>query len=458
MDAAQQLIHAPPDIKVQNDAHFNLLLSTHVPNDYYPRWVHSTDFPPPPDNLVTVANERKMQRVDDDINAIRMGYSSNLLGILIKFPEEEVGKDFPKEMHVPFPPYENETFRINMSKILNSVVESKYSYLIHEFQLHRDGALVPVEMDREILRRYSARHIPWNTANIDLFGPNYNGIFALYQGHFNPLQPPPPALRTSSAYQSSLVNKSRCPSPETMRSRLGQQRYDVLDRHCIDQLGMIGGADSYLKHYQGAIVVMPGNQVDDSSFMTHPHHFDKQASKAGLGAGLWNSFKEQYFGMVDAIARRAHRMKQRTLDIRAYLQSAGYAQRSARSDAGQHAYANSNIIRATKFHLCHEDRRNLHLPGVYQEYGKSLWIQVLATEMLRMVHAIGMDSNNTPGNNHLMKWDVPIPVISSFHVSNGPVSHPILGSIVTSSETWYRPTLRPLRFRYALRSRSNERD
>ena len=75
-----------------------------------------------------------MQRVDDDINAIRMGYSSNLLGILIKFPEEEVGKDFPKEMHVPFPPYENETFRINMSKILNSVVESKYSYLIHEFQ------------------------------------------------------------------------------------------------------------------------------------------------------------------------------------------------------------------------------------------------------------------------------------------------------------------------------------
>ena len=163
MDAAQQLIHAPPDIKVwlhaivfvshwnhqahqqlkakfmtlfqvQNDAHFNLLLSTHVPNDYYPRWVHSTDFPPPPDNLVTVANERKMQRVDDDINAIRMGYSSNLLGILIKFPEEEVGKDFPKEMHVPFPPYENETFRINMSKILNSVVESKYSYLIHEFQ------------------------------------------------------------------------------------------------------------------------------------------------------------------------------------------------------------------------------------------------------------------------------------------------------------------------------------
>lgn len=161
--AAQQLIHAPPDIKVwlhaivfvsnwnlpayqqlkakimtlfqvQNDAHFMLLLSTHVPNDYYPRWVDSTAFPPPPDNLVTSYNDRKMQRVDDDIDAIRMGYSSNLLGILIKFPEEEVGMDFAKELHVPFPPYENETFRINMSNILNSVLESKYSYLVHEFQ------------------------------------------------------------------------------------------------------------------------------------------------------------------------------------------------------------------------------------------------------------------------------------------------------------------------------------
>ena len=244
-----------------------------------------------------------------------------------------------------------------------------------------------------------------------------------------------------------------------MRARIGQIRYDVLDRHFIDQLGMIGGADPYLEHYLGAIVVMPGNQVDDSSFMTHPHHFDKQASKAELGVGLWASIKERYLGMVDVIARRARRMMQRVLAIRAYLQSPEYAQRSVRvSDAGQHAYANSNIIRANRFHLFHDDRRHLHLPGDDQEYGKSLWIQVFATEMLRMVHAIGMDVNNSIGNTHLIKWDVPISVISSFHVSNGPVSHPILGSIVTSSETWYRPTLRPLKFRYALRSRSSERD
>mmetsp|Transcript_9387 Transcript_9387/g.14072 ORF Transcript_9387/g.14072 Transcript_9387/m.14072 type:complete len:327 (-) Transcript_9387:278-1258(-) len=326
--------------------------------------------------------------------------------------------------------------------------------------MHRDGALVPVETDREILRKYSARNIPWPTANIDDFSPHYNGILALYQGgNFNPLQPPSHALRNSPAYQSSLVNKSRCPSPAVMRARIGQFRYDVLNRHCIDQLGMIGGVDSYLEHYLGAIVVMPGNQVDDTSFMTHPHHFDKQASKAGLGIGLWASIKDQLRGVVNSITRRARRMMKRVLAIRAYLQSPEYAQRSVReSDAGQHAYANCNIIRANGFHLCHNDRRHLHLPGDDQEYGKSLWIQVFATEMLRMVHAIGMDCTNNPGNNHLMKWDVPMPAISSFHVSNGPASHPILGSIVTSSETWYRPTLRPLKFRYALRSRSNERE
>lgn len=327
------------------------------------------------------------------------------------------------------------------------------------YRLDRAGALVPVEMDREILSQYTARHIPWPTTNIDHFGPHYNNILALYQGNFDPLQPPPYALRNSPAYQSSLVNKSRCPSPAVMSARIGQIRYNVLNRHSIEQLGIIGGADSFLSQCLGAIVVMPGNQVDDTSFMTHPHHFEKQASKAGLGTGLWARTKGRFRGVVNSIARRAHRMSQRALAIRAYLQSPVYAQRSAReSDAGLHAYANCNIIRANRFHLCHDDRRQLHLPGDDQEYGKSLWIQVLATEMLRMVHAIGMDGANTLGNNHLLKWDVPIPVISSFHVSNGPVSHPILGSIVTSSETWYRPTLRPLKFRYALRSRSNERE
>ncbi len=80
----------------------------------------------------------------------------------------------------------------------------------------------------------------------------------------------------------------------------------------------------------------------------------------------------------------------------------------------------------------------------------------IVTDMLRMVHAIGMNGQNSQGNCHLLKWDVPIPVISSFHASNGLASHPILGSIVTSSEDWYRPTLRPLQFRYALRSRRSE--
>ena len=162
--AAQQLISHPPTIKewlyaiafvshwnpqayqqlkarfmalfphVQNDAQFHLLMSLHVPHDYYPRWVDSTDFPHPPDNLVTDNIERKMRQVDEDIDAIRIGYANNLLGILISFPEDEVGKDFSKELYVPFPPYEDETFRIHVSNILNSVLESKYSYLVHEFQ------------------------------------------------------------------------------------------------------------------------------------------------------------------------------------------------------------------------------------------------------------------------------------------------------------------------------------
>ena len=91
--------------------------------------------------------------------------------------------------------------------------------------------------------------------------------------------------------------------------------------------------------------------------------------------------------------------------------------------------------------------------GNDQEYGQSLWFQVLASHDLRMVHAIGMDSTNQPDNNYLFKWDVLIPFISLFHGSNEPASHPILGSIMFSSEDFYRPTLRPLKFRYAIRSR-----
>lgn len=197
--------------------------------------------------------------------------------------------------------------------------------------------------------------------------------------------------------------------------------------------------------------------VDDTSFMTHPRHFDKQASKANLGIGLWADIQALYHNVVNSITRRSHRMMQTVTAIRTFLQSPDYTQKAAEeSNSGLHAYANCNIIQAYKFHLTHKDRRHLHLPGIEQEYGRSLWIQVLATDMLRMVHANGMDATNTIGNSHLLKWDVPIPVISSFHVSNGPVSHPILGSIVTSSEDWYRPTLRPLQFRYALRSRRSE--
>lgn len=317
-------------------------------------------------------------------------------------------------------------------------------------------------MDREILDRYCIRGIPWDTTVMDKFGPAYNGILAMYQGAtFNPLEPPPHHLRNTPAYHSLMVNKSRCPSPAGMRARMGQLRYNVMDRHFINQLGYPGGADPHFEEYVGCIMVFPGNDVDDSAFLTHPHHFEKQARKADLStgrgqAGLWTRIKDRYDGLLDQIFRRARRMMRRALEIRTFLQSAGYAERSAReSDCGQHAYATSNIIRAKRFHLCNSDRRHLHLPGGDdQEYGKSFWIQVLASDKLRLVHAIGMDYQ-ARGHEHLIKWDVPIPVIFSYHVSNGPVAHPILGSIVTSNETWYRPTLRPFKFRYAIRSRSN---
>ena len=309
-------------------------------------------------------------------------------------------------------------------------------------------------MDHEILNRYvNNRNIPWQTADIDLFNQHYNGnsIPTLYQGSL--LEPPPAALRNNSpAYDSSLLNKSRCPPPNTMTGRLGQPQYDTVDDHIINQMGMIGGFRPFLRRYHGCIMLMPGNMVDNTSFLTHPHHFDKQALKAGMMARLWSFILAIYFFFANAIFRRGRRMMQRALAIRVYLQSPGYAQTAAaESDSGLHAYANCNMIRAYIFHLTHRDRYRLHLPGNDQEYGRSLWFQVLASHDLRMVHAIGMDSTNHPDNKYLSKWDVLIPVISSFHGSNGPASHPILGSIMTSSEDFYRPTLRPLQFRYAIR-------
>ena len=68
--------------------------------------------------------------------------------------------------------------------------------------------------------------------------------------------------------------------------------------------------------------------------------------------------------------------------------------------------------------------------------------------LLEWIRRTNLTTNTSSNGMYVL-----IPVISSFHGSNGPASHPILGSIMTSGEDFYRPTLRPLQFRYATRSR-----
>ena len=256
------------------------------------------------------------------------------------------------------------------------------------------------------------------------------------------------------AYHSSMLNKSRGPTPATMFARIGQDRFEEIHRYLIDQCGFVGGFPAWLVPLIGTIVLSPGDQVDDTGIICHPHHFEKQAEKALQLNGLWRTIKAQIGNMVNATFLRVNQLLQRVIQIRVHLQSPLYALLSSvESNSGLHAYANCNIIRAYVCHLTHQDRCRIHLPGENDEYDRSLWIQVLATKYLKMVHAVGLDVFNTPGLEYILRWDVPIPVAFSYHVSNGPASHPILGSIVTASEDFYRPTLRPLQFRFALRSR-----
>ena len=121
--------------QVANVAQFNALLHANVPLQFFPQWVNPGDFPPPP-NTPVATNAGKIQRVHDDVEEIRTAFSSDLLGILVKFPKGDPteGVEEMKELHVPFPPYSNEEFRIRMSNILNSVLFSKYSYLVHQYQ------------------------------------------------------------------------------------------------------------------------------------------------------------------------------------------------------------------------------------------------------------------------------------------------------------------------------------
>jgi len=335
------------------------------------------------------------------------------------------------------------------------------------YRLGRYGKLMRIPIDQEIVSRRppAADNVAMLRSNFDNNATDLqqrNELMALRHGA-NMLSAPTGQLLNSTAYRATQFTKDRCPGVQDLIARIGQERFDDLDNTCRYQLGWIGGLALFLTKNEGRIVILPGDMVSEIGMALDPHHLNKQFNKAqGPNATRRNLWRE----VLDAfrlVANRASRLRRRARHylhaaatvIRPYLLSLGY-QRQDASNSGRHAYAHVNMLRGKSFHLTHNDRFDVNLPSDSNnllsddhEHGDCFTTQVIATHDSKEVHAIGLDATNLPGNSHLVRWGVPVVSIASFHHSNGPASNPILGSLVTDTEDFYRGTLTPFQYRYA---------
>jgi hypothetical protein len=330
------------------------------------------------------------------------------------------------------------------------------------FRIDRDGELGLIPIDAAILRLRQPvlDNVVIDRSNFDNNGvvgsQQQNDIITLRQHAVHPLSPPEGGDLDSIAYRSQHINKDRCPAAEQLIQLIGQERYNELDTYCREQLGWIGGLGAYLTRHKGRIVVLPGDMVSNIGIALDPHHLNKQYSKAGgQEANKWRAVWASFQNAVNALGRRATALRSAANTIRQYIVSLAY-QLDATSNSGRHAYANVNFLRGVVFQLIHRDRNEVNLPSnsnnlpsTWNEHGDSFVTHVIASHDSDTVHAVGLDTSNMPGNLYLVRWDVPVVSIGSYHTSVGPSSSPILGSVTTDVEDHYRPTLTPLKYRYA---------
>jgi hypothetical protein len=330
---------------------------------------------------------------------------------------------------------------------------------------------IPIDQQIVIRRPPAADNVAMLRSNFDNNATDLqqrNELMALRHNGANMLSAPNGQLLNSTAYRATQFTKDRCPGVQELIARIGQARFDDLDNTCRHQLGWIGGLSAFLMKNAGKIVILPGDMVSDTGIALDPHHLNKQFNKAhgaNVLRNLWREVLNTFRLVVDPESRLRKRARRylhvAATIIRPYLLSLGYQQQDA-SNSGRHAYAHVNIVRGTTFHHTHRDRFVVNLPSDSNnllsddhEHGDSFTTQVIATHDSKEVHAIGMDASNLPGSSQLVRWSVPVVSIASFHHSNGPASNPILGSLVTDTEDFYRGTLTPFQYRYAA-LRSNE--
>lgn len=336
------------------------------------------------------------------------------------------------------------------------------------YRLGRYGNLMRIDIDEEILNRRppAADIIAMSRSNFDNNATDpqqRNGLLALRHNGAQQLSPPNGQELNSTAYRATQFNKDRCPGLQELIARIGQERVDEIDNICRHQLGWIGGLARFLTKNEGKIVILPGDMVSEIGMALDPHHLNKQFNKAqgpnAMRRNLWREVLDAFRLVANGASRLRRRARQylhvASTVIRPYLLSLGY-QRQDASNSGRHAYAHVNMLRGKSFHLTHQDRYAVNLPSDSNnllsddhEHGDCFTTQVIATHDSKEVHAIGLDATGLPGNYYLVRWGVPVVSIASFHHSNGPASNPILGSLVTDTEDFYRGTLTPFQYRYA---------
>ena len=313
------------------------------------------------------------------------------------------------------------------------------------YRVNRTGDLVPIKIDKEVIDQDPTQHVTWANANFDQNSSQTNGIGALWYPNADLSCPPQGNELQSSAYQHTLVNKTRCPGPTALRDRIGQQLYDHWDKLATYEGGFPFGIAQVLKEHEGEICVIPGHWLNDTSLAIHAHFFNKQAVIAGEDPRLWDRIK----GRCATVMQRAQDLLQEASNVRQYIRSPGYAAANKTGHSGMHAYATSSWLHGAGFWFLHDDRIHIHLKRPEREHCDSAVAQTLNSRNVERAQETGLDWNNLPDHRHLISFDYPIPSSSATHISWGPASSPILGCIATVSKSSFRPTTSAIQFRFA---------
>lgn len=296
-----------------------------------------------------------------------------------------------------------------------------------------NGVMQPNRMVWESLARCGINP-NFHLANID--APHASrGIF--WDQHQDLTRPLAIHLLQLAQYFGANPHREMSRDRATYEARLLPANFHRLFRdYAIRQYQWMDGGNQYLNRHLRQNVVKPGSLHGTEGFIVNGSHYNKHA----IGAEHWQQRRYHYNNNPNL--NNAQRLHQRANDYHAmastHIRNNLRHQNTPRSDRDW-SYATTNIFHVFQWHLTALAHWRLHYPGAGEEFSRSFLLQMLLYSDLIDVCA----ENVSDAHYNLLRWCFPCPVAASFHVQNGPATHPFLGAIFTVHEESYRPINQP---------------